>query len=225
MPLAVTGGLETVALRVPAHAVALSLLSAFGGAVAAPSANRFGAVSPTTARHVHEELGGAIDFVLDGGPCAVGVESTIVDVTGDAPAILRPGGVSREDLERALERSLPVEAKAAVRAPGQHPSHYAPRAKVVLVEPGEMAAEAQRLREEGRRVGCLLPPAGASTQAIQTDVVIWVPGSMVEYARRLYDFLREFDARGCDVILASPPPQSGLGLAISDRLRRAAGPR
>ena len=226
VPLAVTGGLETVALRVPAHSMALSLLSAFGGGVAAPSANRFGAVSPTTARHVREGLGDAIDFVLDGGPCAVGVESTIVDVTGEAPAILRPGGVAREDLERALERSLPVEATDSVRAPGQHPSHYAPRANVVLVEPDEILAEARRLQMEGRRVGLLLPTSLSPAQAPDIEhAIIVVPESMADYARRLYGFLRDLDDRGCDVIVASLPGQDGLGLAIADRLRRAAGPR
>jgi len=226
VPLAVTGGLETVGLRVPAHPMALALLSAFGGGIAAPSANRFGAVSPTTARHVREGLGDAIDFVLDGGPCAVGVESTIVDVTGEAPAILRPGGVTREDLELALARSLPVEASESVRAPGQHPLHYAPRANVVLVEPKEILAEARRLQREGRRVGLLLPTSSSSPQ--HPDIphaMIVIPESMVEYARRLYGFLRDLDDRGCDVIVASVPGEAGLGLAIADRLRRAAGPR
>src|SRR5690349_19076998 len=102
VPLEATGGLETVAVRVPDHPVALALLSAFGGGVTAPSANRFGSVSPTTADHVRAELGDAVDFVLDGGPCEVGVESTIVDVTGDVPTVLRPGGVTREDLEAVL---------------------------------------------------------------------------------------------------------------------------
>ncbi len=226
VPLVVTGGLESVALRVPAHPLALSLLSAFGGGVAAPSANRFGAVSPTNARHVREALGDAVDFVLDGGACAVGVESTIVDVTGDAPAILRPGGVSREDLERVIERRLPVNLEASVRAPGQHPSHYAPRAKVFLVEPDSILAEGERLQRLGRRVGLLLPAAFAPPHASDADqVVIVAPDSMAEYARRLYEFLRELDHRGCDVVVASLPAEDGLGLAIADRLRRAAGPR
>lgn len=224
VPLAVTGGLDTVGLRVPAHAVTLSLLAVFGGGIAAPSANRFGAVSPTMARHVREELGGAVDLVLDGGPCAVGVESTIVDVTGEAPVILRPGGVLREDLERELGCPLRLEATPRVRAPGQHPSHYAPRAQVLLVEPDDMLTEARRLRKEGHKVGCLLPGA-ASTRGFPADAVLPVPGSMAAYARQLYDLLRELDARGCDVILASLPDEAGLGLAIADRLRRAAGPR
>ena len=157
VPLDVTGGLDTVALRVPDHPLALALLRTFGGAVAAPSANRFGSVSPTTARHVHEDLGTAVDFVLDGGPCAVGVESTIVDLSTGQPVILRPGGIPREEIERTLGCALPVHAGGTVRAPGQHPSHYAPRAEVLLVAIRDLDARARRLHEEGYRVGVLMP--------------------------------------------------------------------
>ncbi|MEO6120196.1 MAG: L-threonylcarbamoyladenylate synthase [Terriglobales bacterium] len=224
VPLAVTGGLETVALRVPAHAVALSLLSTFGGGIAAPSANRFGAVSPTTASHVCEGLGSAVDYLLDGGPSRVGVESTIVDLTGAQPALLRPGGVTREELEQALGCTVLTDARCALPAPGRHPSHYAPQAKVLLVAQDEILTEARRLRAERHRVGLLLPSPFASAQASDTEhVVIVVPDSMVEYARRLYEFLWEFDRRGCDAIVASLPCEDGLGLAIADRLRRAAG--
>ncbi|MBB5930642.1 tRNA threonylcarbamoyl adenosine modification protein (Sua5/YciO/YrdC/YwlC family) [Streptomyces echinatus] len=114
--------METVAVRVPDHPVALAFLSAFGGGVTAPSANRFGSVSPTTADHVRAELGEAVDFVLDGGPCEVGVESTIVDATGEIPSILRPGGVTREDLEAVLGCPIAVRATSRVRVPGQHPT-------------------------------------------------------------------------------------------------------
>nr|BFE51296.1 L-threonylcarbamoyladenylate synthase [Saccharothrix mutabilis subsp. capreolus] len=224
VPLAATGGLETVAVRVPDHPVALALLSAFGGAVAAPSANRFGSVSPTTADHVRSELGDAVDFVLDGGPCEVGVESTIVDATGETPSILRPGGVTREDLEDVLGRPVADGSGSRVRVPGQHPSHYAPRAKVVLVEPELVLAEARRAQEEGRRVGVFLPPALADTP-VTAHAVVPVPASTTAYARGLYGYLRELDLRGCDLIIASLPAERGLGLAIANRLRRAAGPR
>lgn len=126
VPLEATGGLDTVAVRVPDHPVALALLAEFDGGITAPSANRFGSVSPTTASHVHAELGDAVDFVLDGGPCRVGVESTIIDATAAAPSILRPGGVTREDLEAVLGRPLTLDAASRIRVPGQHPSHYAP---------------------------------------------------------------------------------------------------
>ncbi len=228
VPLAVTGGLETVAVRVPDHPVALELLQAFGGGVAAPSANRFGSVSPTSARHVREALGArlrtAVDFVLDGGSCHVGVESTIVDCTGEHVSILRPGGVTREDLEGALGCSVPRCAHGSIRTPGQYPSHYAPRARVILVEPDELAAEAQRLQVQGCRVGVLTPRAFEHTVAGQVMHMLVVPEPMSRYAQKLYDLLREFDRRGCDVIVATCPPQEGLGLAIVDRLRRAAGP-
>ena len=228
VPLETTGGLETVALRVPAHPLALELLTAFGGGVAAPSANRFGSVSPTTAAHVRTELGDAVDLVLDGGPCDVGVESTIVDATGGAPgaglSILRPGGVTREDLEAALRSPLTVPETSRIRVPGQHPSHYAPRARVVLVDPDQVVAEAELAHDQGRRVGVLLPPAFTGAD-LKAHAVVPVPESPTVYARRLYAYLRELDEQGCDLIIASLPAETGMGLAIANRLRRAAGPR
>ncbi|MFB7708424.1 L-threonylcarbamoyladenylate synthase [Streptomyces sp. NPDC056105] len=224
VPLEATGGLDTVAVRVPDHSVALALLSAFGGGVTAPSANRFGSVSPTTADHVRAELGDAVDFVLDGGACEVGVESTIVDVTGDAPSILRPGGVTREDLEAVLGCPLAVPSTSRVRVPGQHPSHYAPRAKVILVEPEKVVFEAELAQELGHRVGVFLPESFADAP-LKVHAVVRVPGSLAAYARDLYGFLRELDQQGCDLIIASVPVEEGLGLAIANRLGRAAGPR
>ncbi|MFI1605311.1 L-threonylcarbamoyladenylate synthase [Streptomyces griseofuscus] len=224
VPLEATGGLETVAVRVPDHPVALALLTAFGGGVTAPSANRFGSVSPTTTDHVRAELGGAVDFVLEGGPCAVGVESTIVDVTGDTPSILRPGGVTREELEAVVGCTLEVPSSSRVRVPGQHPSHYAPRARVVLVEPDKVVAEAELAQELGHRVGVFLP-ASFADGVTKVHAVVPLPRSPVDYARGLYGFLRELDERGCDLIFASLPVEEGLGLAIANRLRRAAGPR
>ncbi|MER6735633.1 L-threonylcarbamoyladenylate synthase [Streptomyces puniciscabiei] len=224
VPLEATGGLETVAVRVPDHPVALALLSAFGGGVTAPSANRFGQVSPTTADDVRAELGDAVDFVLDGGRCDVGVESTIVDATGELPSILRPGGVTREDLEAVLGYPPAVPSTSHVRVPGQHPSHYAPRARVVLVEPEKVIAEAELAQELGHQVGVFLPPSFTDAP-VKAHAVVTVPGSMAAYARGLYGFLRELDRQGCDLIVASLPAEEGLGLAIANRLRRAAGPR
>ncbi|MEV5319230.1 L-threonylcarbamoyladenylate synthase [Streptomyces sp. NPDC052687] len=224
VPLEATGGLETVAVRVPDHPAALALLSAFGGGVTAPSANRFGSVSPTTAEHVRAELGDAVDFVLDGGPCQVGVESTIVDVTGEVPSILRPGGVTREDLEAVLGHPVAVPSTSAVRVPGQHPSHYAPRARVVLVEPEKVVAEAELAQELGHRVGVFLPPSHADAP-VKAHAVVPLPRAMDAYAHGLYGFLRDLDQRGCDLIVASLPVEEGLGLAVANRLRRAAGPR
>ncbi|MFG3257269.1 L-threonylcarbamoyladenylate synthase [Streptomyces sp. NPDC048172] len=224
VPLEATGGLETVAVRVPGHPVARAVLVAFGGGIAAPSANRFGSVSPTTADHVRAELGDRVDFVLDGGLCGVGVESTIVDVTGDAPSILRPGGVTREDLESVLAHPVAVPSTSSVRAPGRHPSHYAPRARVVLVEPEKVIAEAERAQDLGHQVGVLLSSSFADAP-VKARATVSLPASMEAYARGLYGFLREFDQQGCDLIVASLPVEEGLGLAIANRLRRAAGPR
>ncbi|MFI6661214.1 L-threonylcarbamoyladenylate synthase [Streptomyces sp. NPDC050523] len=224
VPLEATGGLETVAMRVPDHPVAHALLSAFGGGVTAPSANRFGSVSPTTADHVRAELGDAVEFVLDGGACTVGVESTIVDATGEIPSILRPGGVTREDLEALLGYPIAVPSASRVRVPGQHPSHYAPRARVVLVEPEKVVIEAEQAQELGHQVGVLLPSSIAGA-AVKAHAVVAVPPSVAAYAQGLFGFLREFDQRGCDLIVASLPMEEGLGLAIANRLRRAAGPR
>jgi L-threonylcarbamoyladenylate synthase len=224
VPLEATGGLETVAVRVPAHPVALALLSAFGGGVTAPSANRFGSVSPTTADDVRAELGDAVDCVLDGGRCEVGVESTIVDATGELPGILRPGGVTREDLEAVLGYPLAVPTRSDIRVPGQHPSHYAPRARVVLVEPEDVVAEAERAQAMGHQVGVFLPSSFADG-SLKAHAVVPVPDSMSAYAQGLFGFLRELDRQGCDLIVASLPVEEGLGLAIANRLRRAAGPR
>ncbi|MER6817204.1 L-threonylcarbamoyladenylate synthase [Spirillospora sp. NPDC000708] len=224
VPLQATGGLESLAVRVPDHPVALALLATFGGGVTALSANRFRQVSPTTADHVHAELGDAVDLVLDGGPCQVGVESTIVDATGETPSILRPGGVTREDLQTVLERPLEVPSTSRIRVPGQHPSHYAPRARVVLVEPQQVISETERAQELGHQVGVFVPPCFTDAP-VKAHAAVTVPASMTAYARELYGLLRELDRQGCDLIIASLPAQEGLGLAIANRLRRAADPR
>jgi L-threonylcarbamoyladenylate synthase len=218
VPDAVTGGQPTVGLRVPDHPLALELLEAFGDGVAAPSANRFGSVSPTTAAHVALELGRAVDLILDGGACRVGVESTIVDLSDGAPRLLRPGGVPRERIEAILGRPLAGGA-GTTRAPGTLPSHYAPRARVRPVAATDLA---RAVREAGlgpERVVVLGPEAvpGAAHLPLSADVE--------EAARQLYAALREVDARGFELAVVALPPERGLGLAVADRLRRAAAPR
>jgi len=219
---AVTGGLQTVALRVPGHPVALELLRSFGRPLAAPSANRFGSVSPTTRQHVLDDLGDDIELVLEGGPCAVGLESTIVDLSGAAPRLLRPGGISLEELESALgERVLPSDG--SVRAPGTLESHYAPRAPVHLVTPEEIWVRA-------------LTEAAAGTVGVLTDVEppVALPDSIAlallghdagTQAHELYACLRTLDERGVRIILSTLPSEVGLGAAVADRLRRASAPR
>ncbi|RKH50527.1 threonylcarbamoyl-AMP synthase [Corallococcus llansteffanensis] len=219
---AVTGGQDTVALRVPGHPVALEVLRRLGGGVAAPSANRFGRVSPTTAEHVRQDLGGDVDLVLDGGPSTVGVESTIVDLSSGAPAILRPGGLATEEVERVLGKAVPVRASTTVRVSGSLASHYAPRAGVVLSEPSEALQQVNALRARGLRVGVL----GPASLSLPEDVQRFdVPGEPAEAARVLYARLREADEQGHDVLVACLPAASGLGIAVRDRLSRAAAPR
>jgi len=201
-----TGGRDTVGVRVPDHPLARALLDAFGGPVAAPSANRFGKVSPTTARHVRDDLDGDVDVILDGGPCDVGVESTIVDVTGDAPVVLRVGGVSEARLTDLLSRAPDRLTEGEVAAPGTLPSHYAPNARVELVRAQDIPARVASLRASGKHVA-----------------VLDAPGDAAEYARVLYARLRDADARHVDVILATVPEDDGsIGAAVRDRLERAA---
>jgi L-threonylcarbamoyladenylate synthase len=216
----VTGGRGTVALRVPAHPVALALLEAVGRGVAAPSANRFGRVSPTTAAHVRADLGAAVDFVLDGGPTAIGVESTIVDCSGPRPAILRLGGVTAATIDALLGEPADELIRGEVAAPGTLERHYSPAAHVALVEGHEVVARAVALVERGTRTGILAisPPAGLP-DAVE---VLGSPVDADEYARVLYARLREADERGLDVILVVAPPPAGIGAAVTDRLTRAA---
>jgi L-threonylcarbamoyladenylate synthase len=221
VPDEVTGGRDTVGLRVPDQSVALRLLHEFGGGIAAPSANRFGRVSPTTAADVRADLGDDVDVILDGGPCEVGVESTIVDCTRDEPAVLRMGGIGPERLEDVLERRVEVVWHTAGGTPGTLPSHYAPAARVVVVGEFRVAEEAKAYLAEGKRVGVLSTKAidGLPADAVQLDP----PGSTREYARLLYARLRDADRLGLDVLLAVPAWDAGVGHAVNDRLHRAAG--
>jgi L-threonylcarbamoyladenylate synthase len=217
----VTGGLPTVGLRVPNHPLALELLDAFGGAVAAPSANRFGRVSPTTAEHVRADLDGDVDVVLDGGTCTIGVESTIVDCTTEPFAILRVGGVAVDEVERVAGAPVVRKTRGEVAAPGTLDAHYAPAARVELVERRGLAARAAALSASGARVG-VLALASDRTAVADEIIVLAAPSDVDEYARVLYQRLRDADDRGLDVVLAVPPPDTGIGAAVRDRLSRAA---
>ncbi len=216
-----TGGLDTVGLRVPDHPVALELLDAFGGAIAAPSANRFGRVSPTTAGAVTHDLGDEVDVVLDGGTCAVGLESTIVDCTGSEPRVLRVGGITLE----ALAEVLPVAPAVggSTRAPGTLASHYAPNARVEVVTPDTLAVRARELADGGRRVGAIALASDLAAAAVPDALVpLARPTDAIAFAHELYGALRQADDLDLDVVLAIAPPPSGLGIAVADRLGRAA---
>ena len=209
-----TAGLETVAVRVPAHPVAQALLRAVGLPVAAPSANPSGLISPTTAAHVAADLGGRVDLVLDGGPCPVGVESTVLDLSGPVPRLLRPGGLDRARIAALLGPLADTTGTAArPRSPGQLASHYAPRLPLRL--DATQVASDEALLAFGPH-----PPAGGVAMRNLSPA-----GDPAEAARNLFAMLRELDASGAGRIAVMPIPAEGLGEAVRDRLRRAAAPR
>ncbi|MBI5897595.1 MAG: threonylcarbamoyl-AMP synthase [Rhodocyclales bacterium] len=218
---AITGGQETVGLRVPRHPLALQLLREFDGGVAAPSANRFGHVSPTTAAHVRDELGAAVGMVLDGGPCQVGIESTILDLSSGAPRILRPGMLDAVALAEVLGTAPTSGAEgAAPRVSGSLESHYAPTTPMRLVAESAMAQALAAALGHDQRVAVfasLRPETGDSK-------LIWRQASRdpAAYAHDLYARLREFDTLGCDLILVAAPPVDEAWRAVNDRLQRAA---
>ncbi len=206
-------GMGSVALRIPAHSCALALLRAFGGPIAAPSANRSGHVSPVTAAHVAQDLYGRVDLILDAGRSEAGLESTIVSFVGDEPVILRPGAVPREAVEAALGSRLGVSlGTAEISAPGMMLSHYAPKARLRL---DALSLEPE---EAGLDFGGVLKRAGAKGVILDLSP----SGDLTEAAANLYVFLRELDARNIARAAVAPIPQHGLGEAIRDRLRRAA---
>lgn len=237
VPDAVTGGLNTVAVRMPDHPVALALIEAAGVPVAAPSANRSGRPSPTLAEHVRLDLEGKIDAVLDGGPAGMGVESTVLDITGEIPVILRPGGVTLEQLRQVLGEvkidpaalGEKLTANTPVKSPGMKYMHYAPSAPLVLFEgePGltcrAITQQAEEEMAQGKRV-CILA-SKENAQLYPGEAVILELGSRdkpASAARRLFRHLRECDRLRVDVILVEGLAPQGIGLAVMNRLRRAA---
>ncbi len=224
---AVTGGLETVAVRMPAHPIARKLIEASRCPIAAPSANRFGRPSPTRAEHVVEDLAGRIDLILDGGPTSIGVESTVLDMTQEPPMVLRPGGVTLEELRDVLGEVRLLDSsqrEAARRSPGTRYRHYAPRAKLMLVEPEQLEPVVASLIAQGQKVGVLTVQSSKFTVPSSGLVTVGMPTDLTSYARRLFAALRELDAQGVDVIVVERVAERGLGRAIMDRLRRAGGP-
>ena len=198
----VTGGHSTVALRVPGHVMALELLNRMNGGLAAPSANKFGRVSPTTAQHVWDDLGSSVDYILDGGPCVVGIESTIVDCSIPTPVVLRPGGISTEDIQTVI--AIGLEDPGVSRAPGMLPAHYAPNCQVILVD---TIAEANQL---------LVNRKSNSSRVLDAST------EPVTFASTMYAQLRQCDVDGVQFLAVVQPSPLGIGLAIRDRLTKAA---
>lgn len=216
----VTAGLATVGLRMPNHPLALDLLRAFDGPVAAPSANRSTRVSPTTADHVRQELGDAVDLVLDGGPCIVGIESTVLDLSGDVPRILRPGAVNRAMIQAVIGRTElavgTVQTTTAAQSPGQHEVHYAPRTTAFRYEPGE----ACRISTEDSGLIAL----GDVDAPRQFGSRVTLPRDPELYARHFYAKLRALDEMGLVAIYVQNPPDEPEWTAVRDRIRRATRP-
>jgi len=210
----VTGGQDSIGLRVPAHPVAQALLKAFGGGIAAPSANRFGQVSATTAAHVKHDLGADVALVLDGGPSEVGIESTIVDLSGDGAVLLRPGRITRLELEQALGGLIREKSADAPRHPGGLERHYAPKTPARLVPPHELDREIARLRDKVAVLAFSRPDE-------RVEYWLRLPREPLGYAQRLYAALRELDGAGCESILIEAPPETPEWAGVRDRLVRA----
>ncbi|MDZ4836778.1 MAG: L-threonylcarbamoyladenylate synthase [Candidatus Melainabacteria bacterium] len=220
----VTGGQETVAIRVPRHEVALSLLQKFGGGIAAPSANRFGKLSPTSASDVEGEFGDAVAYVLDGGTCEVGIESTIVDLSGAQPRVLRPGMLSLEQLNQieGLHARNRDEAASAPRAPGTLKSHYSPSTPVKLVSGANLDSVLSELKNSSKKAAVLSfkTKRDNATQQANTAWIV-APGDPDNYARKLYSSLRQLDNLECDLIIVEEVPSTDSWSGIQDRLQRA----
>ena len=212
----VTGGQDTVGLRLPSHPVARELLQLFGRGVAAPSANRFGGVSPTTAAHVRADLGADVDLVLEGGSTEVGIESTILDLSSGSPVLLRPGRISKADLESVLGSQVLEKDPASPRHSGGLERHYAPRTPTRLVPGYDLDKEIARLKEKVAVLAFSRPDE-------RVDYWLRMPRGPHEYARKLYAALRELDTAGCDEILIEAPPETEEWRAVRDRLNRACG--
>jgi len=207
VPDIVTGRQKTIGLRVPNHSMALELLKKFGGGIAAPSANRFTKVSPTTAQHVADDLKDAVDIILDGGTCEIGIESTIIDLSSKNISILRPGAVTAEDLKKVLGFEVPLATKSEIKVPGQHEVHYSPQAKIILAQESEINELTQKLQKESLK-----------------NIKVWSSdkNNLNEMAKELYQQFRKADENKLDALIVIPPSNSGIGIAINDRLKRAA---
>ncbi|MCX7714341.1 MAG: L-threonylcarbamoyladenylate synthase [Clostridia bacterium] len=232
----VTGGLDTVAIRIPAHPIARELIRLSGVPVAAPSANLSGKPSPTMAKHVIEDMNGRIDCIIDGGPCSVGLESTVVDMTGQCPVILRPGGVTLEDIKQIIPTALldshvlsSISSAEAPRSPGMKYKHYAPKAEVTVVE-GEHTKVREKIRQlcslakaDGKKVGVIV--RYGEEASYPADCVLTAGYESTSYAASLFANLRKFDENGIEVVFAEFKSEAGMGVAVQNRLYKAANNR
>jgi L-threonylcarbamoyladenylate synthase len=216
---AITGGQSTVGLRVPHHWLALDLLRAFRGGIAAPSANRFGRLSPTTAEHVRADLGDDVDLILDGGSCEIGIESTIVDFSGPVPALLRSGAISAGAIAKVIGAEPAAAGAAAPRASGRLAAHYAPRTTMRLVSTQALGVLIREQVGQGKRVAVLARQALVFPPEV---IGLLAPASAAEYARVMYGALRALDEAGADLLLVESVPDDPDWLAVRDRLSRAA---
>lgn len=219
VPLAVTGGQNTVGLRVPANPVALQLLQAFGGGIAAPSANRFGRISPTLAAHVAEELNDSVACILDGGACSVGVESTIIDLSDGQPTILRPGRITRSQLKAVLKTDIGLSSQTKIRAPGMMAVHYAPNTMALLCPADTLISMIDELCAEGKQIGVL----AFSTEIANLPClnIVQLPDQAEHYETALYSAMRQLDKLALDNILIEQPPNNEAWAAVNDRLEKA----
>ncbi|MBT9170911.1 MAG: Threonylcarbamoyl-AMP synthase [Actinobacteria bacterium] len=241
VPDIVTAGLPTVAIRMPAHPVALRLIEEAGTPIAAPSANPFGYLSPTTAEHVREQLGERVDLILEGGKCPIGVESTVIELTGKEPLLLRPGGLSIEEIEKVIGKVKISTISPRPRSPGQLTHHYSPRTPIRILKGKEFelithAGAAPSNHENGdengesifylktkKRVGLLSFKSPKKNLPYEVVEILSPRGDLREAAANLFSCLHKLDRAGLDIILAEPVPEVGLGRAIMDRLCKAAG--
>lgn len=232
VPEVVTAGLDTVAIRMPANPIALFLITEAQAPIAAPSANLFGRPSPTTAKHVLDDLAGKVDMVIDGGKTNFGVESTVVDLSFEPPCVLRPGAVTVEKLKEVLGQiQIYQNQHGIVRSPGTMPRHYSPKAKLLVIE-GKRRAKIKQLRRlafqfksKGRRVGIIATEENKDFYREFETKILGSSTDLRSCACNLFSILRSFDEEGIEVIIAEGVKNRGLGLTIMDRLRKAAGPR